>query len=175
MFCAAFFSKKTNLLDFNMRISIQPSLSWFDQSLVISCLKYYVRSADIGCWERPAYSRKVWNVFYFIVIIIFTLCLFIKHYHYFWCGEFNFVCLCFDLFGFFCFCFIYLFIFKFLLLSLLLFLCVVLFLFFNFWFELFSLKTFPSVFYFFLPKAVTSYKHCVNILAGYTSVLGVIG
>ena len=94
MFCAAFFSKKTNLLDFNMRISIQPSLSWFDQSLVISCLKYYVRSADIGCWERPAYSRKVWNVFYFIVIIIFTLCLFIKHYHYFWCGEFSFVCLC---------------------------------------------------------------------------------
>ena len=97
MFCAAFFSKKTNLLDFNMRISIQPSLSWFDQSLVISCLKYYVRSADIGCWERPAYSRKVWNVFYFIVIIviiIFTLYLFIKHYHYFWCGEFNFVCLC---------------------------------------------------------------------------------
>ena len=37
------------------------------------------------------------------------------------------------------------------------------------------LRHFPSVFYFFLPIAVTSYKHCVNILAGYTSVLGVIG
>ena len=37
------------------------------------------------------------------------------------------------------------------------------------------LRHFPSVFYFFLPIAVTSYKHCVNISASYTSVLGVIG
>ena len=36
------------------------------------------------------------------------------------------------------------------------------------------LRHFPSVFYFFLPIAVTSYKRCVNILAGYTSMLGVI-
>ena len=35
--------------------------------------------------------------------------------------------------------------------------------------------TCPSVFYFFLPRAVTSYKHCVNISASYTCVLGVIG
>ena len=38
MFCAAFLSKKSNLLDFSIKIGIQPSLSWFDQSLVISCL-----------------------------------------------------------------------------------------------------------------------------------------
>ena len=38
MFCAAFLSKKTNLLDFNIKIGTQASLSWFDQSLVISCL-----------------------------------------------------------------------------------------------------------------------------------------
>ena len=36
------------------------------------------------------------------------------------------------------------------------------------------LRHFPSVFYFFVPIAVTSYKHCVNISASYTSVLGVI-
>ena len=39
MFCAAFLRKKTNLLDPNIKIGIQPSLSWFNQSLVISCLK----------------------------------------------------------------------------------------------------------------------------------------
>ena len=38
MFCAALLSKKTNLLDSNIKISTWPSFSWFDQSLVISCL-----------------------------------------------------------------------------------------------------------------------------------------
>ena len=37
MFCAAFFSRKSNLLDFSIKTGTQPSLSWFDQSLVISC------------------------------------------------------------------------------------------------------------------------------------------
>ena len=112
MFCAAFLSKKTNLLDFNIKIGIQPSLSQFDQSLVISCLKNHVRSVDIGCWERPADSRKVWKVFVFF----FTLFLFIKHYHYFWCGECNFfvclfvwICLAFSVFVLF-YLFIYFFV-----------------------------------------------------------------
>ena len=33
MFCTAFVSKKTIFLDFNIKISTQPSLSWFDQNL----------------------------------------------------------------------------------------------------------------------------------------------
>ena len=37
--CAAFLSRKTNLLDFSIKIDTQPHLSWFDQTLVISCLK----------------------------------------------------------------------------------------------------------------------------------------
>ena len=37
MFCTAFLSKKTNLLDFIIKIGTWPSLSWFDQSLVIFC------------------------------------------------------------------------------------------------------------------------------------------
>ena len=32
----------------------------------MSCLKYYDRSADIGCCERPADCRKVWNIFFFL-------------------------------------------------------------------------------------------------------------
>ena len=38
MFSAAFLSRKSNLLDSSIKIGTQPSLSWFDQSLVISCL-----------------------------------------------------------------------------------------------------------------------------------------
>ena len=38
MFCTAFLSRKSNLLDFSIKIGTQPGLSWFDQSLVISCL-----------------------------------------------------------------------------------------------------------------------------------------
>ena len=38
MFCATFLSKKTNFLDFNKKIGTEPTLSWFDQSLLISCL-----------------------------------------------------------------------------------------------------------------------------------------
>ena len=110
MFCAAFLSKKTNLLDFNIKIGTQPSLSWFDQSLVISCLKYYVRSADIGCWERPADSRKVWKVFFFFSLYVYLLSIIIIF------GVENVIFLFVCLFGFvwlflFLFCFIYLFIF----------------------------------------------------------------
>ena len=38
MFCAPFLSKKTILLDFNIKTATWPSFSWFDQSLVIPCL-----------------------------------------------------------------------------------------------------------------------------------------
>ena len=38
-----------------------------------------------------------------------------------------------------------------------------------------SFRHFPSIFYFFVPIAVTSYKRCPTISAGYNSVLGVIG
>ena len=38
MFCPAFLRRKTNLLDFSIKIGTYTSLSWFDQSLVISCL-----------------------------------------------------------------------------------------------------------------------------------------
>ena len=33
-----YFSRKSNLLDCNIKIATQPSLSWFDQSLIISSL-----------------------------------------------------------------------------------------------------------------------------------------
>ena len=116
--------QKTNLLDFNIKIGTQPSLSWFDQSLVISCLKYYVHSADIGCWERPAHSRKVWKVFYLFLFFSFTLCFFIKHYRYFWCWGFINFCLfvCFGLFHLFCFSFV-LFSFQFVFFSVFLLFC----------------------------------------------------
>ena len=112
MFCAAFLSKKTNLLDFNIKIGIQPRLSQFDQSLVISCLKNYVRSADIGCWERPADSRKVWKVFFFFSLYVYLLSIIIIF------GVENVIFLFVCLFGFvwlflFLFCFIYLFIYFF--------------------------------------------------------------
>ena len=49
MFCAAFLSRKSNLLDFSIKIGTQPSLSWFDQSLVISCplinYNYFLRKS----------------------------------------------------------------------------------------------------------------------------------
>ena len=48
MFCAAFLSRKSNLLDFSIKIGTQPSLSWFEQSLVISCVK-----------ERELMSKKL--------------------------------------------------------------------------------------------------------------------
>ena len=34
-------SRKTNLLNFSIKIGTYPSLLWFDQSLVISCLCFY--------------------------------------------------------------------------------------------------------------------------------------
>ena len=40
MFCTVFLSRKTDLLDFNTKIGTWPSLSWFYQSLVVSCLHY---------------------------------------------------------------------------------------------------------------------------------------
>ena len=56
--------------------------------------------------------------------------------------------------------------------------CFYVFFCFSFWTFGLSCSLFrhlPSVFHFFLRIAVASYKHCVNILAGYTSVLGIIG
>ena len=147
MLCTAFLNKKTNLLDFNIKVGTWPSLSWFDRSLVISCVKYYVRSADIGCWERPAYSSKVWNVliffclfvcfglfcvFCFCFVLIFVLVLFIFIYFFLLFCFVVFYCWC-------CCCFFFVCFDPFLLL---LFLCVFLFLFLIFWFDLFSLKTF---------------------------------
>ena len=149
MLCTAFLNKKTNLLDFNIKVGTQPSLSWFDRSLVISCVKYYVRSADIGCWERPAYSRKVWNLliffslfvcfglfcvfcFCFCFVLIFVLVLFIFIYFFLLFCFVVFYCWC-------CCCFFFVCFDPFLLL---LFLCDFLFLFLIFWFDLFSLKTF---------------------------------
>ena len=118
----------------------------------------------------------------------FTLCLFIKHYHYFWCGECNFfvclfvwICLAFSVFVLF-YLFIYFFVVGGVVLFVLFFLfsfCCCFYVLFCFCFWIFGLscsplRHFPSVFYLFLPIAVTSYKRCVNILAGYTSMLGVI-
>ena len=40
MFCTVFLSRKTDFLDFNIKIATWPSLSWFYQSLVVSCLHY---------------------------------------------------------------------------------------------------------------------------------------
>ena len=100
--------QKTNLLDFNIKIGTQPSLSWFDQSLVISRLKYYVRSAELGCWERPADSRNVWNIFFYLfsvyvcllsIIIIFA----VRNLFNLFCFVLLCLDLCFILFCFFCF------------------------------------------------------------------------
>ena len=95
--------------------------------------------------------------FIFLLLLFFTLCLFVKHYHYFWCGEFNFfclfvlICLAFSVFIlFYLFHLFYFFIFLlFFVVVVVCFFCfccccfrVVLFLFLNFRFELFFLKTF---------------------------------
>ena len=47
--------QKTNLLDFNIKIGTQPSLSWFDQSLVISCL---LSNQKISFFNQLFGSRK---------------------------------------------------------------------------------------------------------------------
>ena len=82
-------------------------------------------------------------------------------------GNLFFLFVCFDLFCFFCFCFV-----LFILFLYFIFVVVVVFLCFCCYFYVFCfcfwifglscspLRHFPSVFYFFLPIAVTSYKHC---------------
>ena len=121
-----------------------PSLSWFDWSLVISWVKYYVRSADIACWERPAYSRKVWNVLIFLFVCLFW---FVFLFLFLFCFDFCFIFVQFFLFlfcfvVFYCWCCCCFFFVCFDPFLLLLFLCVFLFLFLIFWFDLLSLKTF---------------------------------
>ena len=80
MFCTVFLGRKTNFLDFNMIIGTQPSLSLFDQSFLISYLKYHVSSGDTDCCQRPANTRKVQNIYFFfshyfcLLIIVVTFC-----------------------------------------------------------------------------------------------------
>ena len=122
--------------------------------------------------------------------------MFIEHYHYCRCWECIYDFCLFVCFGFcfdFCFCFvcvcyffcfvlfcIFWFLFFIVVVFCLLFVCFFILFYFGFYFLIFGLsysssRHFPSVFYFFIPIVVTSYKHCVNISVGYSSVLGVVG
>ena len=116
--CSALLSlaKKTNLLDFNIKIGTQPSLSWFDQSLVISCLKYYVCSLTPGKDQlTPGKSGTFFFLFLDYVcllciliifgvrtLIFFPLCCFVL-FCFFVFVLFFLLCFCCCFFVFFCF------------------------------------------------------------------------
>lgn len=134
MFCAAFLSskRKTNSLNFNIKIG----LWWFilvyhlTQFIVVWLRPCYLLPCNVSsgdCWQRPADTRKGWDIYFsfwyyfcsLIIIIIFD----VEN-----CLVLLFLCL------FVCFCF-------------------------NFS----SWRHFPSVCYFFLPVAVTSYTQCCRL------------
>ena len=109
----------------------------------------------IGCWERLADSRKVWNIvffffFFYIMVVYCSFLLFLVFRNLIFFRLFSFVLFCcfvFILFFLFCFC------------------CCCFYVFFCFRFWIFGLsfcplRHFPSVLHLFLPIAVASCKQC---------------
>ena len=71
MFCAAFLSRKNNLLDFNIKIGTQTSLSVFDQSLVISCHNFETASFYNHIKLTAVRTFPETFIYFFVYAIIF--------------------------------------------------------------------------------------------------------